>query len=48
MIYMIALIKDLDNPFDHYDNGKAAARVSLKPIKDIEEKLKKMNSHLDK
>ena len=40
MIYMIALIKDLDNPFDHYENGKASAMVSLQPLKEIEEKLR--------
>lgn len=40
MIYMIALIKDLDNPFDHYTDGKETTVVSLKPLKDVEERIK--------
>lgn len=41
MIYMIALIKDLDNPFDYYEGEKEAAHVSLAPIKDLQERLEK-------
>jgi hypothetical protein len=41
MLYMIALIKDLDNPFDYYEGEKEAAHVSLKPIIDVQERLKK-------
>ena len=32
------LIQDIDNPFDH--DGGGAAHVSLKPISDLEEKLR--------
>jgi len=35
LIYMIALIKDLDNPFDHSTNGESGTEVSLKPIHDL-------------
>lgn len=38
MIYLTVLIQDIDNPFDHYMGG--AAHVSLKPIADLEEKLR--------
>lgn len=41
MLYMIALIKDLDNPFDYYEGEKEAAHVSLAPLKDVEVRLKK-------
>ena len=40
MIYLTVLIKDVDNPFDHYKEGAESAHVSLKPIFDIEEKLR--------
>jgi hypothetical protein len=46
MIYVIALIKSLDNPFDHYENEKGTALVSLKPLLDIENKLKKEEKEL--
>ncbi len=40
MIYLTVLIKDVDNPFDHYKHGAESAHVSLKPIFDIDEKLR--------
>lgn len=40
MLYMIALIKELDNPFEHYADKNDAVIVSLKPLLDLEEKLK--------
>lgn len=40
MIYMILLIKDLDNPFDYYSKDKEATdEVSLKHLQDLEKKL---------
>lgn len=38
LIYMLFLIKDLDNPFDHYDKN-ISSRVSLKPLQDLKKKL---------
>jgi hypothetical protein len=35
LIYMIVLIKDLDNPFDYSTNGESGTEVSLKPINDL-------------
>lgn len=37
MIYMIALIKDLDDPFEYYEDGKSrgSAEVSLAPLDDL-------------
>ena len=35
LIYMIGLIKDLDNPFDYATNGESGTEVSLKPIHDL-------------
>jgi hypothetical protein len=35
LIYMIRLIKDLDNPFDYSTNGESGTEVSLKPIHDL-------------
>lgn len=40
MLYMIALIKDLDNPFDINEEEKQAAHVSLHPLTDLETRLK--------
>jgi hypothetical protein len=40
MIYINVLIKDLDNPFDHYSEGKETALVSLHPLTDLEPRLK--------
>jgi hypothetical protein len=35
VVYMILLIKDLDNPFDYSEHGEAGTEVSIKPIHDI-------------
>jgi hypothetical protein len=40
MIYLTVLIKDIDNPFDHYKGGAESAHVSLKPVFDVEERLR--------
>lgn len=40
MLYMIALIKELDNPFEHYTSKYDAVIVSLKPLLDLEKSLK--------
>ncbi len=41
LVYVIALIKDLDDPFEYNGDGTAAgsAEVSLKPIEDLAERL---------
>lgn len=46
MLYMIALIKELDNPFEHYQDKYDAVIVSLKPLLDLEEKLKEESKKL--
>jgi hypothetical protein len=35
LIYVINLIKDLDNPFDYSEGGESGTEVSLKPIHDL-------------
>ncbi|HPN54575.1 MAG TPA: hypothetical protein PLB52_01440 [Candidatus Moranbacteria bacterium] len=40
MVYMIFLIKDLDNPFDYSKNGENGTEVSIKPIYDLIERVK--------
>jgi hypothetical protein len=35
LVYMIHLIKDLDNPFDYSMHGEKGTEVSLKPIHDL-------------
>ena len=43
-IYMILLIKDLDNPFEYFGGDSGPDEISLKPLEDlklrIEEKIK--------
>lgn len=41
MLYMIALIKELDNPFEHYSDKYDAVIVSLKPLLDLQKRLEK-------
>jgi len=45
MVYMIFLIRDLDNPFDYSKHGEGGTEVSIKPIHDLFERiaLKKSN-----
>ena len=38
-IYMIYLIKDLDNPFDYSDHGESGTEISIKPIHDLIHKI---------
>jgi len=41
MIYMILLIKDLDNPFDYYSKGKEETdEVSIKVLSDLKDRMK--------
>jgi len=40
MVYMIFLIKDLDNPFDYSEHGENGTEVSIKPIRDLIERIK--------
>jgi hypothetical protein len=47
MIYLQILIQDVDNPFDHYKDGAESASVSLKPILDLEEKLRAYTTELN-
>jgi len=35
ILYMIFLIKDLDNPFDYVGNGREGNEISLKPLNDL-------------
>jgi hypothetical protein len=39
MLYLIFLIKDLDNPFNYSGDAREAADVSIKPILDVDKKL---------
>jgi hypothetical protein len=39
LIYMIFLIKDLDDPFDYSEHGENGTEVSIKPIRDLIERL---------
>lgn len=40
LIYMVLLIKDLDNPFSYYETGNLTENISLKPLLDLQERLK--------
>ena len=40
LIYMVMLIKDLDNPFGYYKEENLSADVSLRPIYDVVERIK--------
>lgn len=40
VVYMIFLIKDLDNPFEYSEHGEGGTEVSIKPIRDLMERLK--------
>ena len=39
LIYMVILIKDLDNPFGYYEKENYADEVSLKPLLDLEKRI---------
>lgn len=48
MIYMVLLIRDLDNPFGYYDDEALSEEVSLKPISDVSKRLHDLNLNLRK
>ncbi len=37
--YMIAFIKDLDNPFEYYGKAKGPDEISLKPLDDLKQRM---------
>jgi hypothetical protein len=39
LIYMVMLIRDLDNPFAYYEEDNYADEVSLKPLFDLEKRI---------
>jgi predicted membrane chloride channel (bestrophin family) len=39
LIYMVLLIRDLDNPFGYYEKENYADEVSLKPLFDLEKRI---------
>ena len=41
LIYMVLLIRDLDNPFGYYEQDALAEEVSLKPLYDTRDRLQK-------
>lgn len=43
VIYMILLIKDLDNPFDYSEHGETGTEVSIKPIHDLTKRISDNN-----
>ena len=46
LVYMIFLIRDLDNPFD-YKGGKAgSAEVSIRPVEELEKRLERQLANL--
>lgn len=44
VLYMIFLIKDLDNPFDYAEFGENGSEVSLKPLHDLKERIHSENA----
>jgi hypothetical protein len=44
MLYLTVLIRDIDNPFDYFEDGPQGAQVSLKSIADVERRLQ---AHVD-
>lgn len=45
--YMIALIKDLDNPFEFYVKERGADEISLKPLDDLRQRIDEKIKALD-
>ena len=39
ILYMIFLIRDLDNPFDYSGKGEGGTEISLKPLHDLEDEI---------
>jgi hypothetical protein len=44
LIYMVELIKDLDNPFAYYEKVKYTDEVSLKPLMDLKKRIEKIDN----
>ncbi len=42
MIYMVFLIKNLDNPFSHFEDKIVIENVSLKPLHDLQRRLSRL------
>lgn len=42
LIYMVMLIKDLDNPFGYYKTDNMSEEVSLKPLSDLEKRIESL------
>ncbi|NPV51123.1 MAG: hypothetical protein HPY60_08025 [Candidatus Methanofastidiosum sp.] len=47
VIYMILLIRDLDDPFEYSNNGEFGSEISLAPIKNLEKRIKDNLTKLD-
>ena len=45
-IYMILLIKDLDNPFEYYGDDRGPDEISLKPLDDLKLRIEEKISSL--
>jgi hypothetical protein len=45
VLYMIFLIKDLDNPFDYAEYGENGTEVSLKPLHDLHDRVHKTHQY---
>jgi hypothetical protein len=43
VLYMLLLIKDLDDPFEYHEYGELGNEVSLKPIHDLIARLNEKN-----
>jgi hypothetical protein len=41
ILYMLFLIKDLDNPFDYSERGDKGNEISLKPLQDLIDRVAK-------
>lgn len=46
-IYMLFLIRDLDDPFAYYDQKHSVEEISLHSLEDLEERLKKRRAQLE-
>jgi hypothetical protein len=43
VLYMVFLIRDLDNPFDYAEYGECGNEVSLKPLHDLKDRIHNKN-----
>lgn len=46
LIYMVMLIKDLDNPFGYYEEDSLSQEVSLKPLIDVQARIKGLSTKI--